>query len=346
MYFTDVGVDYICDNDRGSEAAIGLAGTLRSPVKAPLFDFKEQMMHEYTRRRLTYSYDALKAIIGALESEESDDHIWGVFVVRYHPNLYMFLHWRHSSPVPRRKQFPSWSPIGWHGPVDYPYRVDYPFRKDPCISKECTVEVWCNGEYKPLEQGFGKLSQQHHLPGAEQSKFLRVTTKIVTVEFVSLRGKAMYPREGLHAKIPYGEALDVFLFAFWDTEEEPVCRSDKGGIYLPCAVIVRRPDTQRGQGDSTRFEDESQILILRQHDTHYERIGYFAWDLIEYIRHDPGDPGDDDFSQDPYLLPATMHALDKQGKRAQIPILDEDLCSHGDGRYWLKDGVETTFLLG
>jgi len=339
MYFTDVGVEYICDNDRASEIAMKLSGTLRDPSPEPGLAYMKRMMNEYTRRRLTHSHDALNAVVGALESQEKDDHMWGVFVVQDPIDIYVFLHWRHARPVPRRKQFPSWSPIGWDGRADY-------YSKYPCISKECTVEVWCDDGYQPLEQQFGKLSRQHHSPGAEKSRFLKVTTKIVTIKFVYLRGNARYQRGGLHAKIPYSKVLDLFLFAFLNTKEQPRCKSNKRGVKPPCAVIIRRADTQFGHETSTRFEDEIQILMLRQHDTHYERIGYFAWDYNDYLQHDSEDLEDSDYSEDEYVLPQTMRALDKQGNKASIPLGDEELRSHGDGRYWLKDGVETTFLLG
>ena len=336
MYFTDVGVAYICDNDRASEVAERLSATLRNPAKEPRLNYREQMMHQYTSRRLTHSHDALNAVVGALESQEKDDHMWGVCVVQDPIDIYVLLHWRHARPVPRRKQFPSWSPIGWDGRADY-------YSKDPCISKECTVEFWCDDGYQPLEQGFGKLSRQHHSLGAEKSRFLKVTTKIITIEFVDFTWWPHVQRRGLRAKIPYSGTLDLFLFAFWDTEEQPVCKSDQRGVNLPCAVIVRRADTQLGHGTGTRFEDESQILILRKHNSHYERIGYFAWDYNDY---DPADLDDSDYSEDEYVLPPHMHAVAKQGNIVSSPPKHEQLRSYGDGRYWLKDGVETTFLLG
>ncbi|KAI4612831.1 hypothetical protein J4E89_009712 [Alternaria sp. Ai002NY15] len=197
MYFTDVGVEYICDKDRGSEAAKNLAATLRDPTLEPGLAYMERMMHEYTGRRLTYDHDALNAIVGALDTQAEDDHIWGVHIV-----------------------------------------------KDDIAT----------------------------------------------------------------------ESLDLFVYAFWDAKDKP-------------------------------------------HDTHYERIGYFAWNsfLLDTYSSDE-EPWDSDQSSagsssfDPYYEPEeTTFALDKQGNEVYVSMGEDDdegFRRYGDGRYWLKDGVETTFLLG
>ncbi|KAI4648352.1 uncharacterized protein J4E79_009974 [Alternaria viburni] len=240
MYFTDVGVEYICDKDRGSEAAKNLAATLRDPTLEPGLAYMERMMHEYTGRRLTYDHDALNAIVGALDTQAEDDHIWGVHLV-----------------------------------------------KDDIAT----------------------------------------------------------------------ESLDLFVYAFWDAKDKPVLRRKQGSVKLPCAVIIRRAERHYRLRHPTPFEEEIQILILRQHDTHYERIGYFAWNsfLLDTYSSDE-EPWDSDQSSagsssfDPYYEPEeTTFALDKQGNEVYVSMGEDDdegFRRYGDGRYWLKDGVETTFLLG
>ena len=353
MYFTDVGVEYICDKDRGSEAAKSLAATLRDPTLEPGLAYMERMMHQYTGRCLTYDHDALNAIVGALDTQAEDDHIWGVHIVKDDIATYVFLNWRHRYPLPRREQFPSWSPVGWRGRVDY-------YSEHPCISDECSLQVWYEDDYKPLGHVTGKLSQQHNLSGAESSRFLRVTTKIIPIEFVHVKGIVSDDsdyRSGLYAKIQYSESLDLFVYAFWDAKDKPVLRRKQGSVKLPCAVIIRRAERHYRLRHPTPFEEEIQILILRQHDTHYERIGYFAWNsfLLDTYSSDE-EPWDSDQSSagsssfDPYYEPEeTTFALDKQGNEVYVSMGEDDdegFRRYGDGRYWLKDGVETTFLLG
>jgi len=329
MYFTDVGVEYICDDARHSETAIRIRASLREPNWASTrSDYIPQMMHVYTGRHLTHDHDALNAIIGALGTREAHDHIWGVSCHKNSFGMWIDLHWRHQSPVPRRRQFPSWSPVGWRG------QVDYRGRSSVAVSTECSLEVWRDDRYQPIAQVYDRLSQQHYLSGAEESRFLKVTTKILMLEFVYLRGELRQARRGLHARISYSESLDLFVLASWDIEDNITINPITGKIELPCAVIVRKTDAGIEEHSDQRFEDEIQVLILQQHETYYERIGCFSWN-----EHD-----DDEFEKDNVRLDfANRYALNKEG--VIVPPSGE-WREQGDGRYWLKDGVETTFLLG
>jgi hypothetical protein len=111
----------------------------QSPVNTAMF-----YLQEYSRRTLTYDTDALNAIVGALNTlrEKSVSHIWGLPFE--HANVYQYggqapmgctaqiscqadhgyrflLGWCHfgPSPVRRRSAFPSWSPIGWEGEINF-----------------------------------------------------------------------------------------------------------------------------------------------------------------------------------------------------------------------------------
>lgn len=86
-----------------------------------------KLMEEYTKRALSYDSDALNAIVGALKSPErlptSAYHIWGV-PLRLEDDVddeieCLALHWHHNRPATRRSSFPSWSPLGWQGPVSF-----------------------------------------------------------------------------------------------------------------------------------------------------------------------------------------------------------------------------------
>lgn len=88
-----------------------------------------QHIHEYTKRRLTYSSDSLKAILGILHhlevSSSPDHHYWGVPIllcdvptgtIENRAGFLLGLCWRTagtSPPKTRRHAFPSWSWSGW-----------------------------------------------------------------------------------------------------------------------------------------------------------------------------------------------------------------------------------------
>jgi hypothetical protein len=99
-------------------------------------------LEEYSTRKLSYDADALNAIVGALNVLRkvfypATHHIWGVpihvstrrregFSTRYdlqskeHQSLVeLGLYWYHESHARRRHGFPSWSPLGWEGPIKW-----------------------------------------------------------------------------------------------------------------------------------------------------------------------------------------------------------------------------------
>ena len=311
MYFTHYCVLYLCDNYRQNEEDFhAIFASLRNTATTPDLWDMEQMMYDYTGRHLTNDHDALNAIIGALEAQNAD-HFWGVNIAIEDSSTFFFLHWTHSSPATRRKEFPSWSPIGWRGQVDYRHGR-------PSLSHTCSVEVWLDGSHAAISQNVGKLRLQHHMHVEDNSKFLKLTTLVVKLEFIQLERRPA----GLYVKVPYSPTLDVCILPFWDGNKAIEPASVDRRIELPC-VVVLEPDHRMFMEQDIRFEEHLQIMILRQYGDHYERVGCFTWN--------------DDRSVHGF-------AQDKQGcmhprSRLRSP-------EHGDGRYWLRHGVMTTFLLG
>lgn len=82
-------------------------------------------IEEYTTRRLCHDSDSLNACLGILNSFDTNDvwsHLWGVIVQsRNWGSLkfwtYLRLTWYHPRPTRRREDFPSWSWVGWDGPI-------------------------------------------------------------------------------------------------------------------------------------------------------------------------------------------------------------------------------------
>ncbi|KAH6858826.1 heterokaryon incompatibility protein-domain-containing protein [Alternaria rosae] len=328
MYFTDVGAVCLCDENRHKESFSKISASLRNTSTTTTFGTAVQMMREYTKRHLTNDHDALNAVLGALETQDVD-HIWGVNVAKSDHKAYVFMHWKHSSPVPRRKGFPSWSPIGWRGQVDYEKQL-------PSLSHNCSMEVWHNATYAAVPQNIGRLRLQHQMPVEEHSKFLRLTTQIVMLEFIQVDNRRP---AGLYVKVPYNPTVDLFIYPFWDVDQIAEPDLQTGRIELPCVVVLQN-EARMWHGkdpvfnsngrilfspiENHRFEDEMQIIILQQHVNYYERIGCFSWE--------PGGRGG--------------FACDKQGREVINPMYISKYWEKDDSRYWRRNGVQTTFLLG
>jgi hypothetical protein len=81
-------------------------------------------IEEYTRRDLSYDYDALNACLGVLNTWATQSslllhpvpfHLWGLPI----GDSDLHLDWIHPEPGTRRAEFPSWSWVGWKGPVRF-----------------------------------------------------------------------------------------------------------------------------------------------------------------------------------------------------------------------------------
>jgi hypothetical protein len=317
LFFVEHGITYICDEElqnedlRGASIATEIAASL--PSKMNPWDRANHMMRQFAGRSLTYEGDALNAIIGALGTLEGVDHKEGVTIQRSNSSrsssIYMALNWCHGLPCSRRKGFPSWSPLGWRGQID---NLDY----QTSISSDCSLEVWHEGAFKHVSDAFGELSEDHRAHRPAEERYLRLTTTVVMLDFEYLEHEPSIPT-GLYVKFPYDSEIDLFILPFWDAED-----MQGGNIKLPCAVVVRRRTLIQ---KNWRCEQESQILIMRQHSTYYERVGCF--NLHWSHRH--------------------IYAREKQGRIFPLDLTyGNPLLEYGDGTFWKKHGEERIFLLG
>jgi hypothetical protein len=87
----------------------------------------------YSQRKLSYDFDALNAILGALNTLRRDSvyQIWGLpfsitktrteLQAEREDDMGFPLAWFHWQPAKRRSCFPSWSILGWEGGVAFQY---------------------------------------------------------------------------------------------------------------------------------------------------------------------------------------------------------------------------------
>lgn len=192
------------------------------------------------------------------------------------------------------------------------------------MSEICSMEVWHNAGYSAISQNVGSLRLQHYKPVEETFKFLKVTALVVKLEFIQVAFEYGRRLPGLYAKVRYSPTLDVFILKYWDVDQAIQPGSEDGKIELPCVVVMENKVLNFMRGQDPRLEDEMQILVLRQHDNHYERVGCFSWEQGDF----------------------RGFARNNQGCEVMSPMYGQRWSGKDDGRYWLRDGVKTTFLLG
>jgi hypothetical protein len=320
LFFVEHDAEMVCDDDlQDASSSLGnIAAEHNASLPSTMNSWSRanHMMRQFTGRSLTYDKDALNAIVGALETLEGVDNTMGVILQRSNASkassIEMALSWHHHIPCARRKEFPSWSPVGWRGHVDY-------LGHHTIISSGCTIEVWYNGQYRLLRETLGKLSEQNRTQEPEQARFLRLTTTVVMLDLERINETSHVPA-GLYIRVPYSHDLDLLVQPFWDVES--IYQMQRGGLQLPCAVLVRPRSLMQM---SWRCERETQILIMLPLGTHYERIGCFNLNWSH----------------------RNIYARDKQGHIFPLEVsYGNPLLEYGDGMFWMETGEQRTFLLG
>jgi len=278
FYVCDVGKEVYCDAEMSSKPIWSPLGSLSYslPDRGRPVNLGESVVREYTRRKLTFDSDALNGIVGVLntlsKAESPIFHTWGV-TFGNSPCAIAFS-WFHKAPCLRREGFPSWSPLGWEGVVHHNYPL-------PEISRSFQIKVWDSSKYIELTQVKYNLHQQIGVESLEKSRWLKITAKLGWVEIRYFSASELLsidmssvavdelpylikPRAGFHVRVPTGDDRDVYAATLpcWDSKLD----LSLDLIRVPCALIPERHEAP-----------QMAVIMLRNHGTHYERIGYFRY---------------------------------------------------------------------
>ncbi|KAK7183902.1 tol protein [Paraphaeosphaeria sporulosa] len=202
--------------------------------------FKEAMRYvtAYSRRNMRMSSDALNAIIGILNYISTDKtepvyHLWGVplaplpsgdrhfdsaitetengrFQSATKEHLFEFaLNWIHPKSSRRRPGFPSWSPLGWEGPIEYPMRY-----MDIVINKEFDVRLHSlkNVDARPYLRQELKRGGEIKYEGKDaiSTKLEVVSARVAPVQI------AVEENGTIRITLRDGTALDEGFETYWD----------------------------------------------------------------------------------------------------------------------------------
>ncbi|KAJ4989084.1 tol protein [Stagonosporopsis vannaccii] len=219
-------------------------------------------LSEHSDRVLRFDDDALNAISGALNTLAREDvyHIWGVpfhvDVPEDHTELgrraqqgEIALAWSCMYPGSRRrKQFPSWSTLGWIGTIyDHtPVETSGIFLQD----NESSISL----------QDFMVKS---NLDPTSWPRRLRL--ELPTAQFAIVRlsdtDSEQYNRR---VALPYQERLYVHFATRWDVDIKDLPQTSTiKGVLLGIKV----------QTKSNLLPGSARVLLLQEHGPHYERVG-------------------------------------------------------------------------
>jgi hypothetical protein len=298
LFFTDRQVLYVCNSGMQCEAADPF-GLSRGPLEDCLppydvedhgysaMDLVKQHIRAYSGRELSFESDALNAIKSSLGTfarrKEPVYHIWGV-PFKYQSlqpdsSFDIALNFYHEIPCHRRPGFPSWSMLGWKGPIqwcDSPYRLT---KKDLRLSMRLSdyenATVPSNESLVSLPR-----TQMVDMPSCVQVTVYGGPVSLVHIappRSESLNaGFRHSSTKTAYIAFPYIDNTDVLLKTYWDTipsGTQPLAR---------IALQDRNYGGVIGRGDS--------LLVLEADGLKYQRVGLCvyeeSWKLADLLFRD------------------------------------------------------------
>lgn len=261
--------------------------------------FKEALRYvtAYSRRNMRMSSDALNAIIGILNYISNDKaepifHLWGVPLAPLSGETYFetairnrtngtpdassqelafefALNWIHTEPCRRRKDFPSWSPLGWEGPIEYPLQyIGIIINKDLDVRLNMLKDVEARPLLRDELRHRGEIQYERKDANPISTKLEIVSALVAPVQL------APEANGEIRIKLKDGSSLESEFEIYWDeTNEGGQHFADTNGItrggaepwlvwQIGCKTIKRR-----------RYN----YLVLRLiGDGIYERVGFIA----------------------------------------------------------------------
>ena len=244
-------------------------------------------MAQYTKRTLTHQSDAFKAISGALNTFARHDlrHVWGVPFGQISSNLEenfcmerheIALAWYHASPCLRGSGFPSWSPLGWIGPISwYQERHAGDLMRKSLVENPVTVKA--TGIDLVTEKGCFPLSSyvQLETDRADLPQGFLVSSRTAPLTLVTMP-KFEVPGWAVRTEHDYGVGLRVhdtteaLLAPFWDKAPDPSSMGSLKGLLL---IGANHQQIDMDRLRNRREGSQAILLILQLCGDHYERVG-------------------------------------------------------------------------
>lgn len=277
------------------------------------FHVKElrQQIEEYTTRNMTLEGDSLNAFLGVLGNYVRTNrpilHLWGLALredektAQRPKDMMLDLFWWHELTATRRRDFPSWSWVGWAGPASLAKLSPHPDMRlrsqQPSDPKCSDISVEDGGVIKTLyEYALPFIDTNEDLkfrPPLLRPRELRLSCHVLPVRWHSFQptGSESNRKYMMHVEDPpksghwetWGreprhegvgplvvvrlcEGINLCIEPYLDTE---VDRSiDLHALYLGTELEDGRPYLSRGR----------QLLLVRSvGGDSYERVGLIRW---------------------------------------------------------------------
>ncbi|KAH7068672.1 heterokaryon incompatibility protein-domain-containing protein [Paraphoma chrysanthemicola] len=258
----------------------------------------------YSRRNLSYGSDALNAIVGTLNTLQGRQveiplfHVWGMPVcpvddaqtplvckVDKNGRLSRFtavaigLLWYHKRSDRRRWMFPSWSSLGWDGPISWQFNgmdEDDPrnnLRHYTHVNQRI-VYFETSPTIESKSPGYSLLTNAN-FEGECRSKVLEMHAMTVNVRLAAWDGTDGYHFLRINIAIPFNTIIEMVVKPKWDLSPWNLRpqRKLKGIIFHSSWEKADIRDF-RAKEDNPTLELTIPMMIVKETRRHtYERIG-------------------------------------------------------------------------
>lgn len=306
LFFTDRHVVFAC-NTKTCRDGIGFHRTNKDkqwllnwlPIQEkggkhyeepPMLSAK-RLLKEYSMRNLSYEVDALNAIVGALNAlfERSLYHVWGVPILHerdaqkpYKDNLppdpergHFAMLWYHDRPCQRRHSFPSWSSVGWTGPISWNSGWGINSHANDTTTASTKGIILRTGNTRHLLSSF---APKETWSSTRVSQLLEISTEAANLRLLlgERTPKSVGQSEVSENKdcpiiaFTFGKGVSIVVEPHWD-----VPKAKLEGLRFLKAILIHKSDSDA----VSRGVVEDCVLLLKPTGDHYERIGLIWMDM-------------------------------------------------------------------
>lgn len=291
LIFDDEQVSFVCGHTFCAESFTGAAPYARL---SPALDFSDLFanaahdatasdvagvrrlaiawcLQEYSTRQLTFENDALKACMGVLNhfrSRRIKGHLCGVLIRTDEvetTRLEIPLSWYHQTPCRRRRDFPSWTWIGWEGKafgLQSYTRCDYDIK----IQAHNNDNKWVPVKEYVDDNTIKVQPRIEHAP-----RLLQMTGRCLNFRLVEKAPDALstvkskrLPLENIYAIFDSSEDLSQIFQVFLDSDTLKFADLDN------CIAIVAEICHSNG------LDWPAHLLLLKPIGDRYRRVGLIA----------------------------------------------------------------------
>lgn len=340
LFFTKRQVVFVCNQEELFELSaprlldipkVLFNGTVRPDLSGSHADASavKALIEMYSRRVLRYHDDALHAVAGVLNAltklETGLSHFWGVLFRRPidgETGCWLCLFWTSYKPGDRRRNFPSWSPLGSTGATRYPM--------DPFWTViDATIQLWTGNTWKECNTLEHDEIEHARLNPVSESRFLRVTAYIFRLALSWRTVQQSFSHERTRRLYCTG-IRDYLIEPIWDTNPHSLDLGDS----IVCASLGKTSLLLLQSVKTTTSHD----LPVQETDTPmYERIGTIDPLSAELIS-DPDGIANTQLSNGREVTDQSVSLLSDLIRAAQLK------CERGESAE--LDGRRETFLLG